>query len=307
VSDEHPIITHEMTLEAQSALIDRLNLEEIDLDLYRGHNEPNRPGRIFGGQVAAQALMAAGRTIGDMLAHSLHGYFLRAGDPDVPVIYTVDRIRDGRSFATRRVVASQRGKAIFNMSTSFHKEEDGPEHQMEMPDAPDPETLETWSDLLVAFWQKAPESVRRTWKPTARPIDMRSVDTPVYLGGEPKGGTNLIWFRTSGPVSDDPFLHQCILTYATDFSLIDSMLRHHKGPGSARSLMTASLDHAVWFHTHLRTDEWLLYAQDSPVAHGARGYARGNIFTRDGRLVASAVQEGLIRPVKAEAAEDRSS
>ncbi len=305
--DELPIITDEMTREAQVALIERLNLEEIDIDLYRGYNEPNRPGRIFGGQVAAQALMAAGRTVEDMLAHSLHGYFLRAGDPDVPVIYTVDRIRDGRSFATRRVVASQRGKAIFNTAASFHKSEPGPEHQMEMPDAPDPESPPTWSDLLAAFWQKSPEAVRKMWKPTARPIEMRSVDVPIYLGGKAKPGINLVWFRTSGPVSDDPFLHQCILAYATDFSLIDSMLRHHDGYGTQNSIMTASLDHAVWFHTPLRTDEWLLYAQDSPVAYGARGFARGNIFTRDGRLVASAVQEGLIRPVRAEAAEDRSS
>ena len=302
-----PTITHAKTLEAQAELIDRLNLEEIDIDLYRGQNEPNRPGRIFGGQVAAQALMAAGRTVDDMLAHSLHGYFLRAGDPDTPVIYTVDRIRDGRSFSTRRVVASQRGKAIFNMSSSFHKHEEGPEHQMEMPDAPDPETLPTWTDLMLTFWEKAPEAVRKNWRPTARPIDMRSVDTPIYLGGEAKGGNNLIWFRTSGEVPDEPFLHQCILTYATDFSLIDSMLRHHEIFERQQSVMTASLDHAAWFHAPLRTDQWLLYAQDSPVASGARGFARGSIFTREGRLVASAVQEGLIRPVVAEAAGDRST
>ena len=307
MSEAFPTITHEMTLEAQAELIDRLNLEEIDIDLYRGQNEPNRPGRIFGGQVAAQALMAAGRTLDGMLAHSLHGYFLRAGDPEIPVIYTVDRIRDGRSFSTRRVVASQRGKAIFNMAASFHVSEAGPEHQMEMPEAPDPESLETWSDLMLALAKKSPAVAQGGFKPTARPIDMRSVDLPVYLGGEANGANNLIWFRTSGPVPDDPFLHQCILTYATDFSLIDSMLRHHKGFGIGQSMMTASLDHAVWFHAPLRTDEWLLYAQDSPIASGARGYARGSIFTRDGRLVASAVQEGLIRPVKAEAAEDRSS
>ncbi|MFT5441171.1 MAG: acyl-CoA thioesterase-2 [Myxococcota bacterium] len=295
-----------MALDAQAALIDRLNLEELDQDLYRGYNEPNRTGRIFGGQVAAQSLMAAGRTVDGLLAHSLHGYFLRAGDPDIPVIYTVDRIRDGRSFVTRRVVATQRGKAIFNMACSFHKPEEGLAHQIKMPDAPDPESIPTWAERIGPLWEKTPEKIRKIWRPGARPIDMREVNVPVYLGGEATGGENLIWLKTPGPVPDDPFLHQCILAYATDFSLIDTMLRQHKERGPWGSLMTASLDHAIWFHAPLRIDDWLLYYQDSPVTGGARGYARGSIYTREGVLVASAAQEGLMRPVTPTKAEDRS-
>ena len=303
-----PKISHEMTLEAQSALIERLELEEIDQDLYRGHNEPNRTGRIFGGQVAAQSLMAAGRTVDEMLAHSLHGYFLRAGDPKIPVIYTVDRIRDGRSFVTRRVVATQRGKAIFNMACSFHKAEEGLEHQMEMPSEGihEPESTPPWHERIIPLWENASERLKQVWRPGPRPIDMRDKDIPVYLGGEARGGQNLIWLRTPGPMPDDPFLHQCVLAYATDFSLIDTMLRQHEVRGPMGSMMTASLDHAIWFHVPLRVDDWLLYVQDSPRAAGARGFARGSIYTRDGVLVASAVQEGLMRPVAPTQAEDRS-
>lgn len=307
-SAEPPKISHEMTLEAQAALIERLELEEIDQDLYRGYNEPNRTGRIFGGQVAAQSLMAARRTVDDMLAHSLHGYFLRAGDPTIPVVYTVDRIRDGRSFVTRRVVATQRGKAIFNMACSFHKEEDGLEHQMPMPTegVPEPESILPWAERIVPLWDKAPERLKQIWRPGPRPIDMRDKDVPVYLGGEARGGNNLIWLRTPGPMPDDPFMHQCVLAYATDFSLIDTMLRQHKVKAPSRSMMTASLDHAIWFHAPLRVDDWLLYVQDSPRARGARGFARGSIYTRDGVLVASAAQEGLMRIVAPTEAEDRS-
>ncbi len=306
-SPEPPKITAEMSREAQADLIERLNLEEIDQDLYRGYNEPNRTGRIFGGQVAAQSLMAAGRTVGDMLAHSLHGYFLRAGDPTIPVIYDVDRIRDGRSFTTRRVVAKQRGKAIFNMACSFHNEEDGLEHQMPMPEGvPEPESIPAWAERIIPLWDKAPERIKQIWRPGARPIDMRDKDVPIYLGGEAKGGDNLMWLRTPGPMPDDPFLHQCVLAYATDFSLIDTMLRQHKERGPMGSLMTASLDHAIWFHAPLRVDDWLLYKQDSPRTRGGRGFARGSIYTRAGELVASAAQEGLMRPVAPTQAEDRS-
>jgi acyl-CoA thioesterase-2 len=290
-----PEITHEKSLEAQAILLEKLDLEEIDQDLYRGYNEPNGMGRIFGGQVVAQSLMAAGRTLDGLLAHSLHGYFLRPGDPEIPVIYTVDRIRDGRSFVTRRVVAKQGGKAIFNMSCSFHKFEEGLEHQIEMPDAPDPETLPTWADRIIPLWKKAPERLRKAWRPGARPVDMRESEAPVYLGGKTKRKNNMTWLRTPGPMPDDPFLHQCVLAYATDFSLIETMLGQHKLSGRMGGLITASLDHAVWFHAPVRVDDWLLYIQDSPVAGGARGYARGSIFTRDGRYVASAVQEGLMR------------
>ncbi len=297
-----------MTLESQAALLERLELEELDQDLYRGYNEPNRTGRIFGGQVAAQSLMAAGRTVEDMLAHSLHGYFLRAGDPEIPIIYTVDRIRDGRSFVTRRVVAKQRGKAIFNMACSFHKEEEGLEHQLDMPSegVHDPDETPPWHERIIPLWEKAPERLKQIYRPGPRPIDMRDKDIPVYLGGEAKGGNNLIWLRTPGPMPDDPFMHQCVLAYATDFSLIDTMLRQHKSRGPMGSMMNASLDHAVWFHAPLRVDDWLLYVQDSPRARGARGFSRGSIYTRSGVLVASAAQEGLIRPVAPTRAEDRS-
>lgn len=297
-ASELPEITQAKCLEAQATLIDLLDLEELDQDLYRGYNEENRMGRIFGGQVIAQSLMAAGRTVDDLLAHSLHGYFLRAGDPQIPIIYTVDRIRDGRSFTTRRVVAKQGGKAIFNMSCSFHKFEEGLEHQIEMPDAPDPETLPTWAERIIPLWEKAPERLRKAWRPGARPVDMRESEAPVYLGGKAKqGASNMTWLRTPGPVADDPFLHQCILAYATDFSLIETMLRQHKLSGRMGGLITASLDHAVWFHAPMRIDRWLLYIQDSPVTGGARGFARGSIYTQDGKFVASAAQEGLMRVV----------
>lgn len=299
----------EQSLEAQAALIDRLDLEELDQDLYRGYNEPGRLGRIFGGQVAAQSLMAAGRTVDDLLAHSLHGYFLRAGDPEIPIIYSVDRIRDGRSFVTRRVVAKQRGKAIFNMSCSFHKFEEGLEHQIEMPKAPEPDSIPNWGERSIPLRDKLPERIRRVWHPGTRPIDTREIKIPIFLGGEATGGDNLVWLKTPGPLPDDPFLHQCILAYATDFSLIDTMLRQHKVPegrGPVSASMTASLDHAIWFHAPLRIDDWLLYHQDCPVTGGARGFARGTVYTRDGRLVASAAQEGLIRPVAPPDAENRS-
>ena len=242
-----------------------LDLEEIELNIYRGQNESDRPGRLFGGQVAAQALAAAGRTVQDLPAHSFHGYFLRPGDPELPVVYTVDRIRDGRSFTTRRVVAQQHGKAIFNMSASFHAAEHGYSHQFVMPDVPMPEELMSRADYADKFIDRIP-------KAAARP--------------------------------DDPRLHQCALTYATDISLIDSIVQPHGRMGEYGPLMTASLDHAVWFHKPVRADEWVLYYQDSPSAFGARGLARGTIYTREGELVASTSQEALIRP--AHAPEDRS-
>jgi len=297
-----------MTQAAVDRLCSLLDLESIEVNIFRGISPDASRQRVFGGQVAGQALVAATRTLEDERpVHSLHAYFLRPGDPAVPIVFTVDRIRDGSSFTTRRVVAQQRGKAIFNMSCSFQKIEEGLEHQMEMPDAPDPETIPTWAERIVPLWEKLPKQIQKNWRPGARPVDMREVDVPVYLGGEAKGGDNLIWLKTPGPVPDDPFLHQCILAYATDFSLIDSMLRQHKDRGPMGSLMTASLDHAIWFHAPLRVDDWLLYVQDSPVAGGARGFARGTIFTRKGKLVASVAQEGLIRPVSPTAAEDRSS
>lgn len=279
-------------------LLRLLDLEEIDVNIYRGQNESGQTGRLFGGQVASQALAAAGFTVEGLLAHSLHGYFLRPGDPAVPVLYSVDRIRDGRSFVTRRVVASQRGRAIFNLACSFHKEEKGYEHQSPMPGAPEPEDLPSWKELVRRNQEQIPDLELRQ-KRGEPPIDFRFVDLPVFLGGDVRPDPNLIWIRASGELPDDPALHQCVLTYATDMSLIDTIVRHHgrKGPLGPPA-MGASLDHAVWFHRPFRADQWLLYAQESPSAFGARGFARGALYTRSGSRVASVAQEGLVRPAQ---------
>ena len=284
-------------------LLDRLDLEEIDLNIFRGQNEDDREGRLFGGQVAAQALVAAGRTVPGQLAHSLHAYFLRPGDPTTHVTFVVDRIRDGRSFTTRRVVAQQRGRAIFNMSVSFQIEESGYEHQLPMPEAPEPETVPTWDERIAEMSDRLPEESRR-WAPRPRPIEMRHVQVPTYLGGEPTEGPNMVWMRVVRQLPDDLFLHQCLLTYASDMSLLDNIVRPHGRRGDLGPLMMASIDHALWFHRPVRVDEWLLYAQESPIAAGARGFARGMVYRRDGTLVASVAQEGLMRP--AGTAEDRS-
>lgn len=283
-------------------LLQVLDLEAIDFNIFRGKNEPTRYGRLFGGQVAAQALVAAGRTVDALPAHSLHGYFLRPGDPSVPVVYTVDRIRDGRSFVTRRVVGQQRGKAIFNMAASFHEPEFSYEHQNPMPEAPDPEEVPTWTERMQEVWDSLPEEMKKV-TPSPRPIDIRHVQAPTYLGGASSLGPALVWMKADGRLADDPLLHQCVLTYGTDISLLDNILRPHGRLGKLGPMMVASIDHAVWFHRPLRADEWLLYVQESPTAFGARGFARGTLYTRDGRLVASTTQEGLMRPVKE--AEDR--
>jgi acyl-CoA thioesterase-2 len=284
-------------------LLEILDLEEIELDIFRGRNESDRVGRLFGGQVAAQALVAASRTVEARPAHSLHGYFLRPGDPSLPVLYSVDRIRDGHSFTTRRVVAIQHGKAIFNMSASFHKPEPSYEHQTPMPEAPPPESVPTWQERVEQMWSRIPEEAR-VFTPRPRPIDLRHVDLPTYLGGGPTRAPGLVWLRVERPLPDDERLHQALLTYASDISLLDNIIRPHGRLGTLGPLMMASLDHAVWFHRPLRADEWLLYAQESPVAAGARGFARGQLFSRAGVLVASVAQEGLMRPVRTP--EDRS-
>lgn len=283
---------------ALDRLVDILDLEELDQDLYRGQNEgEGAPGRLYGGQVAAQSLVAAGRTVEDRLAHSLHAYFLRPGNPEMPVIYSVDRIRDGASFTTRRVVALQRGKAIFNMSVSFHKDEPGFEHQAEMPEAPDPDSLPTTRERFEAAGDAIPEEFRK-WMSRERPIDLRSSEAHSRMGGKKLTGPNHVWFRANGRLSDDAFLHQCVLTYASDMSLLETAVRRHGRGWPDRRVMVASLDHAVWFHRRCRADEWMLYAQDSPAAAGARGFARGMVFTRDGVLAASVAQEGLMRPIE---------
>ncbi len=279
-------------------LVRLLDLEEIDLNIYRGQNEEGQVGRLFGGQVLAQGLAAAGRTVEEAPAHSLHAYFLRPGDPALPVLYSVDRIRDGRSFTTRRVVATQRGRAILNMAASFHANEVGYEHQLDLPSAPKPEELQTWAEMIESNRERIPNVEGREAR-GAPPVDYRYVDLPVFLGGSKGDDPNRIWVRAAGTLSDDALLHQCFLVYASDMSMIDTVMRHHgaKSPLGPPA-MGASLDHAVWFHRPFRADTWMLYTQDSPSAAGARGFARGSIFQEDGAMIASVAQEGLLRPSK---------
>jgi acyl-CoA thioesterase-2 len=276
-------------------LLELLDLEEIDRNIYRGRNESGRRLRLFGGQVAAQALAAAGRTVEGRAAHSLHAYFLRPGDPAVPVLYTVDRIRDGQSFTTRRVVAVQHGQAIFTMAVSYQVAEVGYEHQqLDMPPAPPPESLPTWAERAA----QAPALAEVPWAREERPIDLRHVETPTFLGGGARRGGNTVWFRAKDPLPESPLLHQCVLAYASDMSLLDTVILPHGRSGPLGPVMMASIDHAIWFHRPVRADAWLLYAQESPVAAGARGFARGTLYTQRGELVASIAQEGLMRPTR---------
>jgi acyl-CoA thioesterase-2 len=271
-------------------LVALLDLEPIEVNIFRGaqpREENPHLQRVFGGQVAGQALVAAARTVEpDRLVHSLHAYFLRPGDMTVPILYEVDRVREGRSFTTRRVVAIQHGQAIFNMSASFQVVESGYEHQAPMPAVPGPDELPTYADRLSAMGIVGPG--------IDRPIDLRHVEEPVFLSRE-KGRTQQhVWFRAKGPLPDDPILHTCVVTYASDMTLLDSALLPHGKRFNDGSMM-ASLDHAMWFHRPFRADEWLLYAQSTPSASGGRGLAVGSIYTQDGALVVSVVQEGLIR------------
>ena len=275
-------------------LVDLLDLEQIEVDIFRGRSPDESRQRVFGGQVAGQALVAAGRTVAeDRHVHSLHAYFLRPGDPEVPIVYSVDRIRDGRSFTTRRVVALQHGKAIFNLSASFQVREPGLDHQGEMPDAPDPESLPTMPERLEAAGLPKDEFWTR-----ALPIDVRYTDTPPWLRSQPRPEpVQMVWLRADGTLTDDPLLHVCTVAYASDMTLLDSVLMAHGLSWQSGRINGASLDHAMWFHRPFRADDWLLYVQESPTSSGARGLARGDLWTRDGRHVVSVVQEGLLRIV----------
>lgn len=273
-------------------LVDLLDLEELDLNIFRGTSPDESRVRVFGGQVAAQALVAAGRTVENAPAHSLHAYFLRAGDPRVPILYEVDRIRDGKSFTTRRVVAIQRGRAIFNLQASFQKREPGLDHQLGMPDAPDPESLPTWAERMAKTLENEPQQVR-DWFMRPRPLELRYVESS---DPERRSQGQDVWLRANGELPDDPLLHQCIVAYASDMTLLDTATLPHGLLWNDPRYMMASLDHAMWFHRDLRADEWLLYAQESPSGAGARGFAWGHLFRRNGELVASVAQEGLIRP-----------
>jgi acyl-CoA thioesterase-2 len=275
--------------DALDQLVSLLDLEEIELNIYRGYSPDVSRLRVFGGQVAAQALMAAGRTVAKGRVHSLHSYFLRPGDPRIPIVYEVDRIRDGKSFTTRRVVAIQRGEAIFNMSASFHVDEPGLEHGEPMPEVPDPETLPTLAERLKPYSDQLAQFLSRP-----HPIDQRFVGELPWVK-KPREPRQQLWIRADGSLPDDPLLHACVVTYASDMSLFDSILLPHGIRWDDPSFMGASLDHCMWFHRPFRADEWLLYVQWSPAAHGARGLALGQLFSRDGRLVVSLAQEGLVR------------
>lgn len=285
-----------------TSLLDLLDLERVEQDIFRGDSRAAVVPRVFGGQVAAQALVAACRSVPeDRLPHSLHAYFLRPGDPDVPIVYTVDRIRDGRSFTTRRVEAVQHGRPIFHLSASFQVHEVGLEHQDPMPPAPDPDTLPTAEETLPHYAQLlgSPEVAERMMKARAA-VDLRYVRKPPFAcAGEPGEPRSQVWFRTNGKLDgerDDPMLHICLATYVSDMSLLDSvLLAHGRGGWAVGDVVGASLDHAMWFHRPFRVDDWLLYDQVSPTSQGGRGLGQGRIYTRDGRLAVSVIQEGLIR------------
>jgi acyl-CoA thioesterase-2 len=276
-------------------LLRLLDLEPIELDVFRGANRDLGTGRIFGGQVLAQALVAARRTVDeDRPAHSLHGYFMLAGDLEVPVLYLVDRMRDGKSFTTRRVTAVQRGQVIFSMSASFHRAEEGPSHQVPMPDVPPPEELADELDLLRARARELPPRLR-TVLTQDRPLDVRPVDGLHPFEARTREPRRFVWLRAIGSMGDELIDHQAVLAYASDYGLLGAALQPHglifRDPG----VMLASLDHAIWFHRPGRVDDWLLHVIDSPASGGARAFSRGAFYTRDGTLIASTAQEGLLR------------
>lgn len=289
---------------ALQQLLDVLTLEKIDTNIYRGVTPETTNRRVFGGQVFAQAMRAAQDTVDqERMVHSQHAYFLRPGDPSVPILYEVDAIRDGSSFTTRRVVASQRGKAIFNTELSFQIMEPGLSHQADMPNCVGPEGLEDdsvrWAALALSMAQRDKERSKAT-RPSLRPILMRSVNPIDYQHPKPRAAEQLIWIKASDSLTDmgigeDPGLHRAILAYASDFNLMGTSMLPHAISVMNPNLQPASLDHCIWFHDEFKADEWLLYAMDSPRASHSRGLNRGSFFSRDGRLVASTIQEGLIR------------
>ncbi|MFG3488913.1 MULTISPECIES: acyl-CoA thioesterase [unclassified Streptomyces] len=280
---------------ALDGLLDLLDLERIERDIFRGESRSALVPRVFGGQVAAQALVAAGRTVpDDRPAHSLHAYFLRPGDPGAPIVYTVDRIRDGRSFTTRRVVAVQHGQPIFHLSASFQTYEEGLDHQADMPAAPDPESLPTPAEMLP---RHLPREVADRLIEARAAVDLRYAEVPPWGSvGEPREPRSQVWFRTNGKLADDPLLHVVLATYVSDMTLLDSvLLAHGRGGWAVGDVVGASLDHAMWFHRPFRADEWLLYDQESPTASGGRGLGQARIYTQDGRLAISVIQEGVVR------------
>ncbi|WP_109806637.1 acyl-CoA thioesterase [Sphingosinithalassobacter portus] len=275
-------------------LVTLLDVEEIDRDLYRGSRQPGGVGRVFGGQVIAQALQSAQRSVEGKIAHSLHAYFMRPGDEDYPIIFRVVRDFDGGSFANRRIIALQQGQPILNMIASFQRPEEGLRHQDAMPDVPAPETLRSEKEVRSEHAAELPEKFR-PFLLRERPIEIRPCDPRDWTHPEPRPAVQNSWFRLVGRAPDDPALHRAILAYASDMALLGTSMLPHGVNWLNTRMQTASLDHAVWLHEDFRADEWLLYHCDSPWAGHGRGFNRGKIFTRDGRLVASTSQEGLIR------------
>ena len=276
-------------------IIKTLDLEEIELNHYLATSPNEGWQRVYGGQVIGQAMVAASRTVSpNRSAHSLHGYFLRAGDTTIPILYKVDRIRDGKSFTTRRVVAVQRGQAIFTMSISFQVDEGGLSHQFDMPEVPGPDSLPTEDELRREQAKSWPKEFQESFSGSSA-IKVKPVDPVDLLNPEPAQATQRCWMRCGDALPDDSRIHQCVLAYLSDWSLLDTASRPHAVSFMQDNVQVASLDHAMWFHRPFRADEWLLYDQDSPSASGARGFNRGLIYNRTGKLVASTTQEGLLR------------
>jgi len=275
-------------------LLALLELEQLEVNLFRGDSRDIGSPQVFGGQVLGQALTAASATVEGRIVHSLHAYFLRRGDFNAPIVYQVDRSLDGHSFSNRRVVAIQHGQQIFNMAASFHVPEEGLDHQVPMPVVPGPEELPDSSRFPRELVERLPERLRKfTEQP--RPFEFRSVQQIDYLRPTRSEPTRQLWFRAVGRLPDDEKLHRSLLAYVSDYFLLDTATLPHGMSSLHGSLIMASIDHAMWFHRPLRVDEWLLYAVESPSASGARGFARAGLFSLDGRLVASTAQEGLVR------------
>ena len=275
-------------------LIKVMTLERLELNLFRGQSRDIGSPQVFGGQVLGQALVAATATADDRVVHSLHAYFLRRGDFNSPIVYEVDRALDGKHFSSRRVVAIQHGRQIFNMSASFQLPEAGLDHQNTMPDVPPPESLRDLESHYRDVLDQLPTAVRRMLE-QKRPFEFRPVAASDHLRREKSAPLKYMWFRAVDKLPDEEALHRCLLAYVSDYHLLDTALKPHGVSMGSPKLVIASVDHAMWFHRSVRVDDWLLYAIDSPSASGARGFARGSVFARDGRLVASAAQEGLMR------------
>ncbi len=286
-----PLLTGQRVVDGLVALLD---LERVEENIFRGVSPNVSLQRVFGGQVAGQALVAATRTVpADRMVHSLHSYFIRPGDPLVPIVYMVERIRDGRSFSVRRVTAVQHGNPIFTLSASFQLDQGGIDHQRAMPQVPEPEELPTFAERLAGY----PE-LTEIMSRIPQAFDIRYVDDPPWVQralGPRENQPHRIWMKADGVLPEDPTLHVCVLTFASDLNLLDSVLIHHGMAARLDPISMASLDHAMWFHRPFRADEWFLYESSSPSASGGRGLATGRFFAHDGRLVASVTQEGMIR------------